>query len=329
MANVMELINLCKGKHIYIQTHNFPDPDAIASSYGLQKLFENYAIESTICYVGKIDKISTKRMTELFNIEMYAYEELEGVMKPEDYIVCVDSQKNGGNILDLLGDEIACIDHHPTYCEVSYLYSDIRMTGSCATIIAGYFRDNDIEMDEITATALLYGLKMDTLQFSRGVKLEDIKVFEFLFDKANMSMISELEHSTMEFDDLRAYGAAIESIELYDKIGFAKIPFACPDALIATVSDFILNLDEVELTVVYSQRDNGFKFSVRSEMPEISAGELIHRALEGIGNGGGHASMAGGFVDNESIKQLGHYPDDRIKEIIIGLANEMAKQVSN
>lgn len=31
-----DLIVLLKGHKTYIQTHNFPDPDAIASAYGLQ-----------------------------------------------------------------------------------------------------------------------------------------------------------------------------------------------------------------------------------------------------------------------------------------------------
>ena len=37
---IMELIEHCRGKNLYIQTHNFPDPDASASAFGLKKLFE-------------------------------------------------------------------------------------------------------------------------------------------------------------------------------------------------------------------------------------------------------------------------------------------------
>ena len=36
--------------------------------------------------------------------------------------------------------------------------------------------------------------------------------------------------------------------------------------------------------------------SVRSEIPELDAGKVTRDALAGIGNGGGHAEMAGGFV---------------------------------
>lgn len=35
MLNYLELIELCKDKRVYIQTHNYPDPDALASGFGL------------------------------------------------------------------------------------------------------------------------------------------------------------------------------------------------------------------------------------------------------------------------------------------------------
>lgn len=37
MNKIQDLVTLCQGHLVYIQTHNFPDPDAIASAYGLQK----------------------------------------------------------------------------------------------------------------------------------------------------------------------------------------------------------------------------------------------------------------------------------------------------
>ena len=57
MSDFLDLVELCKGHNIYIQTHNFPDPDAIASAYGLQKLLLFYEIPSTLCYDGRIDKL--------------------------------------------------------------------------------------------------------------------------------------------------------------------------------------------------------------------------------------------------------------------------------
>lgn len=317
MNRLDNLIQLCQGHAVYIQTHNFPDPDAIASAFGLQKLFRLYGIESTLCYDGRIDKLSASKMLEVFQIRMLSYESLAPNMQETDWIICVDTQKHGGNVTDFIGDEIACIDHHPTFVPQKYQYHDIRITGACATLIAEYYKLSGNEPDMDTATALLYGLKMDTLQFTRGVTELDIEMFGFLFPLCDQEKLSALERNNMEFADLKAYGAAIENIELYDKVGFSCIPFPCPDALIAILSDFILSLIEVEVAVVYSFRKDGVKLSVRSEDPAISAGDLLHTALQDIGNGGGHDTMAGGFIRKERLPELGHYPKDSIRDLVL------------
>ena len=325
MADCRDLIEIFKGRHIYIQTHNFPDPDAIASAYGLHKLFEYFGITSTLCYEGKIDKLSTKKMTEIFNINILSYDQIKQDMSEDDYIVCVDSQKGGGNITDFIGDEIACIDHHPIYVNTEYKYSDIRFVGSCATIITKYFEELEIPMDSITASALMYGLKMDTLNLSRGTTYLDIDMFKYLYTKADNELLKKVESNNMEFSDLKAYGAAIENIKLFGTVGFACIPFSCPDALIGIISDVILDLNSVDVTVVYSKREDGYKFSIRSENPEINAGEIIKKALEGIGNGGGHPTMAGGLIRIEDIDKLGTYPDNTIIDRFTNILGEHAK----
>jgi len=315
--DVRKLIKICEGRHVYIQTHNFPDPDAIASAYGLQTLFKHFGITSTIIYVGRIDKISTTKMIDTFNIELLSHESVADRLKKDDYIICVDSQKNAGNILDVTGEEIAAIDHHPTFVQVDYKYFDQRIVGSCATIITGYFRDLGIAPDRNTATALLYGIKMDTLQFVRGVTLEDIDAFKFLFDYIDSDTLLKLEGNNMEYKDLQAYGAAIENIQIYGVAGFSRVEFACPDALIAILSDFILSLIEVEVAIVYSEREDGVKFSIRSERKSVNAGAVAKKALEGIGSGGGHAAMAGGFVTKEEFAKLGNYADDIVRDRFI------------
>ncbi|MCR5520586.1 MAG: DHH family phosphoesterase [Lachnospiraceae bacterium] len=321
--DVRELIKICEGKkHVYIQTHNFPDPDAIASGYGLKKLLEHFGIDSTIIYVGKIDKLSTTKMIETFEIELFSHDSIAKDLCEDDYIICVDSQKNAGNILDVTGEEIAAIDHHPTFVQVEYRYFDQRIVGACATIIAGYYKDLGIEPDQKTATALLYGLKMDTLQFVRGVTAEDIDAYAFLFKYSDEETLLKLEGNNMEYKDLQAYGAAIENIKLYGSAGFSKINFACPDALIAILSDFILSLVEVEVAIVYCEREDGVKISVRSERPSVHAGEVAKKALEGIGSGGGHAAMAGGFVSKENYMNLGNYRDDALRDRFVAAMGE-------
>lgn len=323
--NTNNLIELLKGHNVYIQTHNFPDPDALASAYGLQYFLKLHDIDSTICYDGKIEKVSTKRMLSVFGINAYQKDELPD-MTIDDYIVTIDGQKHNANFTDLPGDEVACIDHHPTYIECEYHYKDIRITGACSSIVASYFYETGAELDTNTATLLLYGIKMDTASFDRGVTELDIDMFKFLHSKADNSMLHSMYNNAMELNDLKAYGAAIENMKVFDYFGFVYIPFDCNDALIAMISDFILSLDIVEISVVYAAREGGLKFSVRSERPEVHAGELISQALKNYGNGGGHATMSGGMIPSESMNSLGRYRDLFIQNLFIEAIKKVVKE---
>lgn len=314
--NPRDLLNLLKGHKVYIQTHNFPDPDAIASGYGLQQLLKYHNINSVLCYDGKIDKLSTKKMMKVFNIHALSKEEL-GSMKNEDYIVTVDAQKNNSNLTNFSGKEIACIDHHPIFKEWEYEYSDIRIVGACSTLIAEYFIKTNTPIDTNTASVLAYGIKMDTADFIRGTCDLDVDMFSYLYKKADPNKLASMYTNNMELKDLYAYGAAIKSIKICEKIGFASIPFECADALIAMISDFIISLDVVEASVVYAKRQDGIKFSIRSEMKEVNAGLFTEEALKGYGNGGGHFSMAGGFIPKENESKLGASLEEKIRELFL------------
>lgn len=297
MTRLEELITYINRKHVYIQTHNFPDPDAIASACGLQYLLKKKGIESTICYKGKIDRYSTGKMIELLHIELEEIENLEDTLSDKDEVILVDAQKGNSNIINITGDEIICVDHHPVYEKYAYRFSDIRPgIGACSTIIASYFFENDIPMTKEIATALTFGIRMDTQKLSRGVAKLDMEMLYRMFDLCDQDMIHLLENSNLYFEDLIAYSKAISSIEVFENISFADTGENCPEALIASISDFMLALVEVSFSVVYSRKEEGIKLSVRSERPQLDAGKIVGAALKGIGSGGGHATMAGGFV---------------------------------
>lgn len=316
MPNPRELITLLKGHKTYIQTHNFPDPDAIASAFALQFFLKAYGIETILCYDGSIDKMSTKRMLTMFEMEILNADDIKD-MTSSDYIVTIDGQKYNTNFTDLKGDEVACIDHHPTVVECEYKYKDVRIVGACSSIIASYYKEMGLAMPPFVASAIAYGIKMDTADFTRGAVPFDAEMFAYAYQYADVARINGMYKDVMEYDDLKAYAAAINNIRIFERTGFAKIPFDCPDALIAIISDFILALDVVDVSIVYSVRRDGLKFSVRSEVEEVDAGKLVRAALKDYGDGGGHKTMAGGFVPKVGIEKMGKDYDGTIHHLFM------------
>ena len=70
------LLEVIKKPKVYIQTHNYPDQDALASAFGLQEILRYKGIEAVICYQGEIDKVNTITMTEALGMELYDVDDL-------------------------------------------------------------------------------------------------------------------------------------------------------------------------------------------------------------------------------------------------------------
>ncbi|MCI8449623.1 MAG: DHH family phosphoesterase [Eubacterium sp.] len=315
----MELIELLEGHKSYIQTHNCPDPDAVASAFGLQYFLKQHGVDAKICYDGTVEALSTKKMFEVFGIEILQADTIQD-MTEEDYIVAVDSQKYNANMTDLIGDEVGCIDHHPTFISCIYKYKDIRLAGACSTLIADYFYRTHTQISPAAAAALAYGIKIDTNDFIRGVTDLDIDMFAYVYKQADVDKIETMYNNVMQLSDLKAYGAAIDNIHINEGVGFACLPMDCPDAQIAIISDFILSLDVVDISIIYAVRRDGIKFSVRSERKGINAGKLIAAVLKEYGSGGGHYAMAGGFIPRENI--------DKMPGLQGPVENEFMKQIN-
>jgi nanoRNase/pAp phosphatase (c-di-AMP/oligoRNAs hydrolase) len=244
-------------------------------------------------------------------------------MKEEDEIIIVDGQKGNINMQDIIGKEIACIDHHPVQNTEHYRFFDIRSNvGACSSIIASYFIENEIPITTDIATALVYGLKMDTSQLSRGVSNLDITMFGYLFQRSDNMKLRTFETSSLKISDLTNYQKAISDLYLHGNIAVSNIGNDCPEAIIGSVNDFLLTLSEVEFTVIYSYRAGGIKFSLRSTLPAIDASEVIRQALNGLGDGGGHNDMAAGFIPNVKDEVLAEELAQEVTSRIITLVQK-------
>lgn len=300
ITNLISKLDL--SKEIIIQTHDYPDPDAIAAAFGLQYLLKCKDIKSKICHFGYSERYTTTRLKEALKIEMINLD--NGNCVNDCNIILIDTQRNNSNTGDIVGDEVACIDHHPDNGE-EYLYKDVRSdVGACSSIITQYFLDEGIPISEEVATALVYGIKMDTLDFNRGASKFDLEMYRHLHGLENKKIIDDICRDKYMLDDIKILADALSSITLKDDVGFINVGYNCPEPLIASIADFTLSIVEVNFAVTYSEKEDIIKFSIRSQLDRLDAGKIANKALKGIGSGGGHKAMAGGLIPKENIMEL-------------------------
>jgi nanoRNase/pAp phosphatase (c-di-AMP/oligoRNAs hydrolase) len=264
----------------------------LLSQRGIQKL--------AIVYDQEIEKANSLKMLELFNVPIIRASEAS-TLGSEDWAVLVDAQKGNANITDLPTEEVAAIDHHEYKGNMGYRFEDIRPeVGSCSAIISEWFFENNIEPPRIIATALLYGILMDTDNLTRGASDFDIEMFYKLYKLADIEMIVDLKGNEISVKDLELYAEAFKTVEIYDELAFLRL-MNVNDSLLGAAGDVVVSVAGVRIVVAYALLNNGIKLSVRSINNKAKANDLVRFLVEGCGVGGGHDNMAGGFIPNENV----------------------------
>jgi hypothetical protein len=296
---------------VWIQTHDFPDPDAIASAFGLQRFLRYFSIDSILCCRGEIDKLSARRMLSMFDIRFCSQAALAG-LTPKMLSLRWDTQACSANRTDFGAASRPVSTITPNRCSgCRYAGADIRPVGACSSIIVQYYLQAGVALEEDAAAALAYGIKMDTAEFSRGATDLDVDMFALAYKRANREKLAALCTNRVELEDLRSYGAAVDSVELCGHTGFACLPFPCPDAMIAIISDFILSIDVVDVAVIHSVRPDGLKFPSAAS---VRRGRRPSGAKCARGGAAGRAQLYGRRIHTQSNALfMGEDPTGAIK----------------
>jgi nanoRNase/pAp phosphatase (c-di-AMP/oligoRNAs hydrolase) len=296
MGTFKELLGVIgQRRPVYVQTHDFPDHDAVASAFGMQGALARSGVPSRIVYAGDIQRESLRRMIRDLGITVSPASDV--VMASSDPIVIVDGCKGSKNVTDLPGDEIAVVDHHDVKSPDNVAFVDIRPGfGACSTLIHGYWEETGFEMPGEVATALMIGINMDTALLTRQVSRDDIRAYAELYTRADMRLENSILRNSIQTKDLEFYRHALANVEIHDGFAFCYFPEGCNQNLLGILGDFFISLEEAEFVVLCARNSGVINVSVRSEREVWNASRIVQAALKGIGFGGGHADMAGGVI---------------------------------
>lgn len=301
----MKLSDLDKYNTITIQCHDNPDADTIGSGYGLYCYFKKQGRDVRLIYSGYscITKANLKLMIETLDIPI-EYVPLSEIKYVPGLLITVDCQYGSGNVSKLEADTIAVVDHHPTENDDIELRRIQPNLGSCSTLIWCMLREAGFEVDEDEAigTALYYGLYMDTNQFTELFNPLDMDMCESV--TVNMRLMNRYRNTNISLEELEIAGLAMHRYTYNDDYRFAVIKSKpCDSNLLGLISDFLLQVAEIDTCVVYNERTDGYKLSVRSCVKEVNANELAVFLTDGIGSGGGHLEKAGGFISKKLYEE--------------------------
>ena len=297
----MKLSTLEKFDDIVIQMHDNPDADAIGSGYAIYRYLQSKGKTPRLVYGGNF--VITKSNIKLLIKELDIPVEYVTYINNPELLVTVDCQYGEGNVKHFEAQNVAIIDHHNTG-RTSDEMSEIRShLVSCSTICfdmlkrAGYNLRDDMKL----STALYYGLYMDSNGFAElRHSVERDMIDELIIDKP---LIKRMVHSNFTIQELETAGIALIRYS-FDENKRASIIKSkpCDPNILGLIGDLVLQVDSIDMCVIYNECNGGYKLSVRSCVTDVAANDVASYLTDEIGNGGGHIDKAGGYISKKQYK---------------------------
>jgi nanoRNase/pAp phosphatase (c-di-AMP/oligoRNAs hydrolase) len=301
---------------VAVQTHDFPDIDAVASAWALARLLRLRGFAASCGYRGELRSRSLKSLVEKLDIDVGP----AAAGTSELQLLVVDGSPANGNVTLGPGTLVGVIDHHFKTGEAGSPYLDLRPElAACSTMIRGYWLDARLEPPRDIATALLAGIQSDTDFLSRRCSDEDFAAYAALYRAGDWELASRVVRAVLDLRELGLVVSAIEKAVVRNGLLFAYMSGSCGQEALAVLTELALKAEELSAAVAAERDEGGVRISVRSKSAEVSAFDLVRAALAGLGSGGGHAHSAGGMV------QAGSDPgEDALRERFFKAAAEAA-----
>jgi nanoRNase/pAp phosphatase (c-di-AMP/oligoRNAs hydrolase) len=317
LANELKkLITTVEDGKLAIIVHDNPDPDAISSAMGLKEIANSVGVKADIIYNGIIGHHENKAFVNLLEVELNQLKDF----KPSDYkkIALIESSAPGVNNMLPPGTKVSIvIDHHQANIEeVEAEYKDIRPNiGATATIMTKYLQELEIPVKTELATALLYGIKVDTDDFKRNTDPADLTAAAYLFPLANQDILNRLEIPSKSTESIDILGEAIKNRQIKGSYLISNVGTIRDRDTLAQAADYLLTLEGITTTLIFGLGEDTIYISGRSRDDRINIGKILADAF-GADKAGGHAMLAGAQIP------LGVFSGTKDKQTLLKLADE-------
>jgi nanoRNase/pAp phosphatase (c-di-AMP/oligoRNAs hydrolase) len=295
---------------ILILPHNDPDPDAIASAVALRHLLrEMLDLESTIVYKGIVGRAENRALVRYLDEPLQLLSDAHLASKAPAALV--DTQPSAGNNALPVSHEVAIVIDHHTWREPTSkaVYFDVRLAaGATSTILTEYLQAAGLEIEPLLATALFYGIKTDTRGLSHGSSPADAAAYFYLQPRIDVQALSEIEYAQVPSSYFRSFDATLRAARVYDGVVIAYIgSMEYPD-LAAEMARLLLRLEKSQWIICMGVHDEMLNLSVRTQVSEGRAEELVQAIVGDEGTAGGHGPSSGG-----QIRLKGREPEQLVR----------------
>ena len=304
LPHARKLLKALAGKsNILITTHVHPDPDAAASCLAMQRLLEATlpAAKLTIRFKGQHDAPRLAGFAKTAQISYLTWD--DAALTQYDAIVLVDTQASFS--VSPLPEGVVptvLVDHHRGRGRrLKSPFSDVRIdVGATASIVFSYFMELHLPIDPTLASAMLHAIESDVAGAAGQQSQLDTVAISSLVLVADIRKLWQMRYVDVPATYYSAFARAIEGALRYDLALITHAGKVDRVEEAALLADGLLRCEGIDCVLVTAEHEGRMILSLRSSLPRLSAGELMRRLVNKIGDGGGHRTKAGGQITLET-----------------------------
>jgi nanoRNase/pAp phosphatase (c-di-AMP/oligoRNAs hydrolase) len=305
-----------------ILTHDNPDPDSIASAVALQAIAGSHGVEADIVYGGDVGHQENRAFVNLLGIDLRSRDEAPPLAE-YDLVALVDHVEDGP--VDVGVEVDVFIDHHETDDPVDAGFTDVRPNvSSTSTILTKYIQEFDIRPPEAVATALLYGIRAETLDFKRDTTPADLTAAAYLYPFANHDTLEQVESPSMSPETLDVLAEAIQNREVQGSHLVSNAGFVRDREALSQAAQHLLNLEGITTTAVFGITDERIFLSARSKDIRMNIGNVLEDAFEQIGEASGHSTQGDASIPLGIFTGIDASADNR--DTLLSLTEEAVRR---
>ena len=287
-GQLADVIDATESK-LAILAHDNPGPDSIASAVALRAIAEARGIEADILYDGEIGHQEDRAFVNLIGVELLARDKVD--FESYDTLALVDHAGSMEREIERSVD--VSIDHNEPDADYEASFSDVRSNvSSTSTILTKYVQEFDLGLDDTVATALLYGIRAETLDFKRDTTPADLTAASYLYPFADHDTLEQVESPSMSPETLDVLAEAIRNREVRGSHLVSNAGFIHDRDALSQAAQHLLNLEGVTTTAVFAIDDERITLSARSKDIRLNIRNVLEDAFEDIGEAVGHSTDA-------------------------------------
>ena len=325
------LRSISENSKVTIFCHDNPDPDALASALAMSELFSSHGHSSQIVHGGMIEHHQNQAMVKELAIPIRRIIldwEITDLIKESDIIVAVDFHRPGANnILPTDCIPHIIIDHHSVDDSVT---ADLAMVSSeyssTSSMVASLLMSSDFTMNSTVATALAFGIKTDTLGFTRNFNAVDVRALLWINAWVDKDKLRAIEMPPRSIEALESFSTALNDKVQLDSLILAPVRNLTNRDSLAQIADFLLPTEGIDTVVAFGVKRGKVILSARSNKHDLHVGKLLSTNFPD-GLAGGHKSLGGGQIPLDVIAERGTHSEQDHVEIVMDKVKTMLQNI--